>query len=83
MGPPWARIRPSRLVGCVFGGEEMTDLQDKFLQLRVAIKRFAEYVGAGGPRYSQTSREISQDLVDAFIDVAREFGHKVLTSLKH
>jgi hypothetical protein len=61
----------------------MTDLQDKFLRLRVAIKRLEEYVGAGQPPRSQASLVISQELLDAFIDLANEFGHEVLTSSKH
>jgi len=60
----------------------MAELQDKFLRLRVAIKRLEEYTGAGLPQRSPECFEITQELVEAFADLMKEFGHEVLASLK-
>ena len=60
----------------------MTELQDEFLRLRVAVRRFAEYVGSREPRYTQTSRELSQELLDAFVDLAKALCRAVFTSWK-
>jgi hypothetical protein len=60
----------------------MVTIQEKTARLEAARKKVEEFVAAGGDLKSKEAVPVGLELVNAFADLAKDFGHEILKPLK-
>jgi hypothetical protein len=61
----------------------MATIQEKTARLEAARKKVEQFAAAGGDLQSPAAVPVGLELVHAYADVAREFGHEILKPIKN
>ena len=60
----------------------MATIQEKTARLETARKNVEAFVGAGGDLKSKEAVPVGLELVNAFADLAKDFGYEILKPMK-